>query len=372
VLEKSTRPDHYKVVCTHFIQPSGTPVLERLGIAAQLEELGAVRNGLELWIGEDDWVIFDDPYGYSIRRSKLDPLLRDLAAGTPNVELRRGVTVQEVLRDEHGRPAGVRGRTPQGEDVEVHAKVVVGADGRGSDVARMASVPGRVLPHGRFGYMAYYEDLPIETGNKRSLFWIRGRDVLYAFPNDDDVTVMALFLAKDRLPAFKADKERAFVEAYDGLPRRPPLEQATRISPLIGKLDLPNVRRPASAPGIAFVGDAAQSSDPLWGVGVGFALQAAEWLADEVAGPLTAGTDVDEALVRYHRRHRRALAGHHMMMSDFATGRALNPMERVLFRAAARDRRVATMMADVGGRLKPIDRALRPAGIARALAVGMR
>jgi 2-polyprenyl-6-methoxyphenol hydroxylase-like FAD-dependent oxidoreductase len=371
VLEKSTKPDHYKVVCSHFIQAGGTPVLERLGLVEAMEAAGAVRNGLELWTGEG-WVVdATAPYGYNLRREKLDPMLRELAAGTPNVEMRHGVAVTELLRDADGRPAGVRGRTPGGDAVEVRAKVVVGADGRGSAVARLAGVPGRVLPHNRFGYMAYYRDLEIESGDQRSLFWFRDRDVLYAFPNDDGVTVLAMFLHKDHLPAFKADKETAFAQAFDGLPRRPAIERATRISPLIGKLDVPNVRRPAARPGVAFVGDAAQASDPLWGVGVGFALQAAAWLSDEIAGPLLAGGDVDAALARYHRRHRRYLAGHHLMMSDYASGRRMNPMERVLYRAALRDPQTARLISEVGARARPLQDVMRPRAVARALVKGI-
>src|SRR3954447_9224654 len=80
VLEKSPKPDHYKVVCTHFIQPGATPVLRRLGIVDDIEALGGVRNGLEMWSGEG-WIVPEDvPFGYSIRRAKLDPLMRELAA----------------------------------------------------------------------------------------------------------------------------------------------------------------------------------------------------------------------------------------------------------------------------------------------------
>ena len=67
------------------------------------------------------------------------------------------------------------------------------------------------------------------------------------------------------------------------LPDAPDLSGATRESKLIGKLDLPNVSRPAARPGLAFVGDAALASDPLWGVGCGWAFQSAEWLVDETA-----------------------------------------------------------------------------------------
>jgi flavin-dependent dehydrogenase len=368
VLEKSVKADHYKVVCTHFIQPGATPVIDRLGLAEPMERAGAVRNGLEVWTAAGWYrTPSDGGHGYSLRRSKLDPMLRELAAGTPNVELRRGVTVTEVLRD-GGRPAGLRGRTVAGEEIEVRAKVVVGADGRGSTVARLAGIPGRVLPHNRFGYMAYYEDLPLRNEDDRSLFWFAdgGRDVLYAFPNDDGVTALAMFLHKDRLPRFKADKEGEFVRAFDGLERRPPLERARRISPLIGKIDVPNVSRPAARPGIAFVGDAAQASDPLWGVGVGFAFQSAQWLADEVAGPLVAGTDVDAGLERYRLKHRRILRGHHLMMSDYASGRRLNRVERMIHRAAVRDPETARLTHEIGARDRPVTQVMRPARMARA------
>jgi flavin-dependent dehydrogenase len=334
-----------------------------------------VRNGLEIWTDAGWYRTPDDaPYGYSLRRSKLDPMLRELAAGTPGVELVRGVTVTGLLRDPAGRPAGLRGRTVAGEPVEVRARVVVGADGRGSTVARLAGVPGRVLPHNRFGYMAYFEDMPLENEQDRSLFWFAdgGRDVLYAFPNDDGVTALAMFLHKDRLAAFKADKEREFVRAYDGLQRRPPLETARRISPLIGKIDVPNVRRPPARPGLAFVGDAAQASDPLWGVGCGFAFQSAEWLADEVAGPLLADGDVDAALRRYARRHRKILLGHHLMMSDYASGRGLNPMERMIHRAATRDPKTAGLAHELGARDRPVTKVMRPARLARAAVMAAR
>jgi flavin-dependent dehydrogenase len=213
--------------------------------------------------------------------------------------------------------------------------------------------------------MRYYEDLPLDNHDDRSLFWFRGRDVFYAFPNDDGVVILAAFLHKDRLPEFRADKEAAFVRAFDGLHRRPPIEDATPISPLIGKIDMPNVSRPAGRPGIAFVGDAAQASDPLWGVGVGFALQSAEWLADAVAGPLTAHGDVDAALERYRRAHRRFMAGHHLMMCDYAGGRPMNAIERTLHRTAVRDPETARLLHEIGSREQPLDKIMRPRRLAR-------
>lgn len=372
VLEKSPKPEHYKVVCSHFIQAGATPVLQRLGIDGTMERAGALRNGLDIWTAAGGWYAMpDDAYGYNLRREKLDPMLRELAARTPNVEVRQGVTVDAVTRDAAGRPCGLRGHTPGGEEVAVDAKVVVGADGRGSAVARLAGIPGRVLPHGRFGYMGYYEGLVLHSSPGHSQMWLTGRDVLYCFPNDDGLTVAALFLHKDRLPAFKADKEAAFLAAFAALDNPPDLPGATRVGPMIGKLDLPNVRRPAARPGIAFVGDAAQASDPVWGVGVGFALESAAWLADELAGALTANADPDPALERYRRRHRRELALHHVQMSDFASGREMNLLERTMHRAATHDPQTAAMMADLAARAEPLDRIMTPRRVARAMAMAV-
>lgn len=371
VLEKSPKPEHYKRMCTHFIQAGGTPVLERLGVLGTMERAGAVRNGLELWTDGGGWAVMPgDDHGWSIRREKLDPMLREQAARTPNVTMRQGVTVTGVTRDAAGRPAGLRGRTTGGETVAVDAAVVVGADGRGSAVARLAGIPGRVLPHGRIGYMTYYEGLErTATDPTHAQMWL-GPDTFYCFPNDDGLTIAAAFVRRDQLARFKADPEAAMHAGFARLPDGPDFTNATRVGPMIGKVDMPNVRRPAARPGIAFAGDAAQASDPLWGVGCGFALQSAEWLADELAGAFTAGTDPDPALERYRRRHRRMLLGHHMMMCDFSTGRDLNPFERLLFRGAAHDERTAALMSDVAARRVPFDRIMTPRRTARAVAMG--
>src|SRR3954471_18587677 len=73
VLEKSPKPEHYKVVCSHFIQAGATPVFARLRLTEALEAAGAVRNGLEVFTPAGGWYVMpDDEHGYSIRREKLD------------------------------------------------------------------------------------------------------------------------------------------------------------------------------------------------------------------------------------------------------------------------------------------------------------
>jgi flavin-dependent dehydrogenase len=122
------------------------------------------------------------------------------------------------------------------------------------------------------------------------------------------------------------------------------------VQPAQGKLDMTNVAHTPSAPGMALVGDAALAIDPLWGVGCGWALQSAQWLADSVAPALRGSEPLPSSLKRYRRRHARALRGHAASIYDYAGGRKFNPGERLLFSTATFDRRTAAIMEAFGSR----------------------
>jgi 2-polyprenyl-6-methoxyphenol hydroxylase-like FAD-dependent oxidoreductase len=98
------------------------------------------------------------------------------------------------------------------------------------------------------------------------------------------------------------------------------------------------------------VGDAALASDPLWGVGCGWAFQSAEWLADELGPAIQSGRHVDTALDAYRRVHRRRLGPHHFLIADLASARPANPLERSLYRGATRDETVLRAFEGVGSR----------------------
>lgn len=369
LIERRPSPDAYKTVCTHFIQSSATPTIERLGLAPLLEERGAVHNGVDVWTAASGWISTspDAPYGYSVTRRTLDPLLRGLAAQTPDVELIAGWTAVGLLGGE--RPAGVQIEDRSHARRDIHAKLVVAADGRDSKVARWARVPGRVKPHGRFFYWGYWRGLRPAT--ERSKMWLLDPDAAYTFPNEDGLTVVLVAPHRDRLPDFQADLQGAYLRMLRALPEGPDMSEATLEGKLLGKLDLPNVYRPAARPGVAFVGDAALAGDPLWGIGCGWAFQSAEWLVEQTAGALDGGgAALDAALERYRKLHRKRLLPHHLMISDISSGRAINAIERRLYRAAARDSVVREAFERIGSREEAPAKMLRPSLIARIVRFG--
>lgn len=369
VLEKAADPAHHKRMCTHYFQAPAVPVLRRLGLEDAMRAAGARDNGARVHTPYG-WVDVDAPEGLNLRRSVLDPLLRGATSGEPGVDYRGGVTVTAVEHAPGGRVRGVRGRRPDGTEVAIDAKVVVAADGRGSGVARLANVPGRVRAHGRIQYQAYYRGITPADG--RSRFWMLDPDALILFPNDDGISVLGCAVTKDQLPEFRADPRRAIERRFDGVEEAPDLNHAEPVGRPVGKIDMPNVRRPVARPGLAFVGDAAQASDPLWGVGLGFALQGAELLADALGPAIAAGSDPDAALGVYRRRQRRLLLGHHLMMCDYASGRRLNPIERLMMATATHHAPTAQMFAEIGSRERPLQQIMTPPRLARMAVAAAR
>jgi flavin-dependent dehydrogenase len=186
-----------------------------------------------------------------------------------------------------------------------------------------------------------------------------------AFGNEDGITVMVCSPTKDQLPKFREDLEGSYVRYFADLPDGPDLSAGRRVSKIMGRLDMSNIRRRVSGPGVALVGDAAQTSDSLVGVGCGWALQSGEWLATALDGALSSDRDIDRALSKYRRQHRRELAVHHWMISDYSSGRPLNPLEKMLFKAAPHDEQVAHAVGTLFGRMETPQRIFTPGLLAR-------
>ncbi|XIE80761.1 FAD-dependent oxidoreductase [Streptomyces sp. SBR177] len=178
LLERRSDPEAYKVLCTHSITANARPVLDELGLVPALEKAGALPNDAR-WYTRWGWIEPRAaaggpalPYGYNVRRSTLDPMLRARAAETPGVDLLLGHKVTGVVRDDGGRIAGVRVSAPDGTR-EIRARLVVGADGKDSAVAGFAGVPTRRHENTRFGYLAHFRDLRCAAASARPGSWNR-------------------------------------------------------------------------------------------------------------------------------------------------------------------------------------------------------
>ena len=373
LIERRPDPAAYKVTCTHAILPSAVPTIDRLGLAPLLAERGALRTQGVIWTRYGGWLGpppgFAD--GWGVTRRTLDPLLRDLAVGTPGVEYFGGWTARRIAR-EGRRPSAIEVEDRSHRRRVIRARLLVGADGRDSAVARLAGVPGRVRPHARFFYFSYWRG--VRPGDTAARLWFLDPEPSGAaeFPNEDGLTLLVAGLHRSRLDEVRADLEGTYLRHLASLPDGPDLSGAERVSKILGKLDMPNVIRPAAANGVAFVGDAALATDPLFGVGIGFALQSAEWLVDETSPHLGGGAQLDAALRRYRRKFLWRLGPHHLAIADFSTGRPFNRVERLTFRRAPHEPRLHRALAEVVTRERSPLRLLDPRLAARLMLPAVR
>jgi 2-polyprenyl-6-methoxyphenol hydroxylase-like FAD-dependent oxidoreductase len=128
-------------ISTHLIHPPGVAALNRWGLLDKLVATGcppidtyAFDFGPFTISGAPGTAEF--PVAYAPRRTVLDKILVD-AALEAGAEVRERFTV-EALLIEDGRIAGLRGYGKGGRTVTERARVVIGADGRHSMVAKAA------------------------------------------------------------------------------------------------------------------------------------------------------------------------------------------------------------------------------------------
>jgi flavin-dependent dehydrogenase len=368
LIEKSPDPNAFKRICSHFIQASAVPTIERIGLYEPILEAGGVRSRFHSrtpwgWIEPTEK---REAYCLNLRRSLLDPMLREAAAAQPNVELMLGQSAERLLRDGDAF-GGVAVRDREGNEQEIRPRLLVGADGRDSRVAELAEVKEKTLPHNRLAYGGYFEG-PKPRFWPDGAVWLLDPDMAAAFPTDGGQVFYIAMTHKDRAPEFKADPERALVEHVAAVPEPPPIRESRCVGPVIGKIEMPNRVRGPIAPGLALVGDAALATDPIFGVGCGFAFQSGEWLADSISPALQGVESLDNCLRRYRKRHRRQLGMHARLIHDYSTGRKFDPVERAMMQTAVRDPKAAELFEAIGTRRKTPPQLLLPMARRVALA----
>lgn len=350
LLDRKVDTQSYKKICTHFLQPSAVPTIERLGLFPLLSEAGATRPSLDIWtpwgwISDSDRKIAP---GFSIRRKKLDPILLDLANNTPGVKIFLGHSLKSVIR-ENGRTSGVVTTDREGKEHSFCSKLVVGADGRQSHVAESAKVSTMRFKNRRSAFYCYFNGVNFPEPDSAKA-WYSDPHIAIIFPTDNAITIASVMPVISDCDDWNSGREEKLIKLVESMPGAPSLSSAERVTPVFGMADMPVIWRKSSNPGLALIGDAAFAADPIWGVGCGWAFQSAEWLVDCVAEDLQNIDKLDTALKKYHRMHRWRLGGHALHMISYASGRKFYGIEKFLFSAASKGEFCANKVHAYGNR----------------------
>jgi len=330
-VDRATFPSD--TLSTHQVQVPGVARLRRWGIldgvlAAGTPAAAEVRFDPGPVVLRGRYPEFEGASAvYSPRRTILDKLLVD-AARSAGAEVRERFAVDELVFD-GGRVTGIRGREGDGRAVSEAARLVVGADGRHSLVAKAVAAPAyHVKPALSTAYYTYWSGVGLGGGEMYSRNCLKR--IVGAWPTNDGLAMTYVAAPASEFPTFRAEPEAAILAALDScgdLGER--VRAGERADRVFGTADTQNRFHKPYGPGWALVGDAGLVMDPVTGVGIADALRDAELLTDAVVGGMP--------LAGYQAARDAAALPMYEMTTDLASFAPPRPEQEMLLRALEGD-----------------------------------
>lgn len=287
VLDKASFPRNK--ICGDGVAPRAVRTLYKMGLQERLDGRFNKFHGFR-FAGAGKSVVenaipptprFPD-HGYIIKRIDLDSILLDYAREN-GAEVWEECEVKAPLV-EGGWVVGVRA-VRDGEEVEVRARVVVGADGAHSTVGRAMGLLVNDPLYLGISIRQYFEGVEdigdyLEVYPEKEISPGSG----WVFPVSETVAnvgfgAMLYHIERDRI-----NLQRFFETLiHDTAHVAPKLRNARPISPLRGALLRVGLGgSKVECPGMILVGDAAAMTNPVSGEGITYALETGEMAADHI------------------------------------------------------------------------------------------
>jgi flavin-dependent dehydrogenase len=357
--------------CAEYLSPEASRLLAGMHVLEAVESAGAAQlagmrvrapNGRTIhgeFAARHGFRGFRDR-GLALRRERLDAVLLD-AARSAGAAVEEEMRVTDLLRDPGGRVVGVRCLDGDGRPTERRARLVVGADGLRSVVARRLALARSARWPRRLAFVAHYAGVA-GIGAYGEMHVGRGGYLGLADVGRGETNVALVVPAARAREA--AGDAASFVERW--IAAHPHLAErfagASRTDDVRATGPFASHARRAWAPGAALVGDAADFFDPFTGEGIYAALRGGEMLAAFAAEALAAADarGGDRALAAYDAARRREFGGKWRVERMIGAVVACRPL---LDRAATvleRRRDMADLLVGVAGDFVPAAVVLRP------------
>jgi 2-polyprenyl-6-methoxyphenol hydroxylase-like FAD-dependent oxidoreductase len=334
LLDRDTFPSD--IMSTHYIHLPGIARLKNWGLLDRLVATGCPPiTSATMHFGEtllqpprlSDFMPGLPELTLCPRRVVLDKLLIDGAVES-GAELRQGFSVQGLLW-ENGTVTGVRGRSG-GEPVEERARMVIGADGLHSRVAReVKPAEYNTIPSLTFAYYTYWSGIEVEGIH---FYFFEDACGVLVFPTHWGQTCVAVGGERGGFHQFRRDALGNYMAVIDRVPELAEQVRAGKQEQrLQGTADQPNYFRKPYGPGWALVGDAGYHRDFITGLGINDAFRDAELLAKAADETLSESRPAEQAMSDYETTRNDLVMPLYEITTKMAGGELTDPTEFMAF-----------------------------------------
>jgi flavin-dependent dehydrogenase len=323
VVDRASFPSD--TISTHLVHAPGVAALRRWGL---LERAVVGCPPIETYAFDfGPFTISGGPgTAYAPRRTVLDTVLVE-AAAAGGAEVRQRFTVSEVLVED-GRVTGIRGHGSGGRPVIERARVVVGADGLHSLVARtVAPEQYHEKPHLLCGYYAYWSGLPMDD---RFETYDRPDRGFAAWPTNDDLTLVIAGWPFREFAANRGDIEGNYLATLGTVPAFADRLRGARRESRIAGTAVPNYFRKPYGPGWALVGDAGYNKDFITAQGIQDAFRDAELCVTALHQAFSGARPYDSAMREYQSVRDGAVLPMYEFTAELASLEPLPPEMQLL------------------------------------------
>ena len=315
LVEKDTHPRFH---IGESLLPMNVPLLEELGVKAEIDLIGILKYGVEFvspWHDHASHLDFAEAwdkslsYAYEVRRSEFDHVLLKNAAmrGACVIE---GCRISQVAFPPEGGVVAT-GQDSDGQTRRFEAKFLVDASGRDTLLAGRLATKERNPRHATaavFGHFTGAWRRPGKAAGNISLFWF-DHGWFWYIPLLDGTTSVGAVCSAAFMKTRGTDVTtflNSLIEQCPPLAAR--LADATMTEPATATGNYSYRAQKMIGPNYILVGDAYAFVDPVFSSGVLLAMKSAFLGADAVTACLHAPrAEADRALHRFDAEVRRAI-----------------------------------------------------------------
>ena len=338
LVDRATFPSD--TISTHILWPHGAEVLKRWGLLHRLAATGLPPICRPMTFDVGPFALRgtipdanDGMGGFCPRRTVLDSVLVNAAAES-GVDVRQSFTVDELLvRDD--TVTGIRGHGKGSSRVEERARVVIGADGVNSFVARAAQAAEYdARPVAACCYYSYFSDVVQDDIE----LYVRDHLAFGGAPTNDGFHLVMVNWPAADFAAVRADVEGHVWRALDAAPDfKTRVRKGRREEKWFGTAGVPGYFRKPFGKGWALVGDASYNRDPITAQGISDAFIDAETLAETLAAWLSGHGTFEDLLAVHESTRNERVRPMYNFTAELAALEPPPPEMRALFGALRRN-----------------------------------